>query len=72
MWNAKGYILCRNGGELFMWFYKIYKDRKKARQTGKLCHLIYESTNISDKEIKGIWFYLGFENSQKYSGEWKI
>lgn len=46
-WTAHGYILCRNGGEMFLWFYKIYNDRKKAGQTGKWIHLIHESRHIT-------------------------
>lgn len=62
--KANGYIVCRNGGEIFVWFYKIYKDKTRAGQVGSHEHLIYESVNVdSDGYIVGKWYYLGDEEN---------
>ena len=72
-WDASGYIVCRNGGEMFLWLYKEYRDRARAGQTGKWDHLVIESSKISDSwGIEGVWYYLGFEHSNEYSGNWSI
>lgn len=45
-WKAKGFILCRDEGKIFIWFYKIYDDLERAGQTSDWEHLVYESTKI--------------------------
>ena len=56
-----------------MWYYKEYKDKSKAGQTGEWQHLIHESTQlIGNNFFEGKWFYKGFENSGNYSGLWTL
>ena len=58
---------------MFLWLYKEYRDRARAGQTGKWDHLVIESSHISDSGgIEGVWYYLGFEHSNEYSGNWSI
>lgn len=54
-----GYIVCRNEGEVFTWFYKIYKNKERAGQVGFHEHLIYESVKVEpDGYIIGKWYYI--------------
>lgn len=72
-WTAKGYIMARNEGEMFMWLYKVYQDEKLARQTDKWAHLLYQMTGFSYQiGIDGKWYFIGFQYSYEYSGSWKI
>lgn len=62
-WSGDGSIMSKNN-EIFMWFYKEYDDRTKARQTGKWYHLIHESTlPQGNNSLEGKWFFKGHEGS---------
>ena len=59
---------------MFMWMLKHYKDKKKAKQSGRWSKLVYESTSFDGESgiMTGNWFYKGFETNPQYSGRWKL
>lgn len=70
-WKAEGnFIMGRF--QPFLWFLKVYDNRRIAGQTGKWYNLLYESEIVKNYSCSGIWFYEKYPDSNDYSGTWKI
>jgi hypothetical protein len=71
-WSGDGSIMSKNN-EIFMWFYKDYDDRFRAKQNGRWYDLVHESTSLEgNMRLEGKWFFKGYENSRRYSGTWRL
>lgn len=45
-WEAKGFIVCANKGEILFWLYKNYRNKTKSGQIGVFQHLVHFSKNV--------------------------
>ena len=52
-------------------FDKVYDDREKAGHKGKWSALVYEGVQQGE-EMRGRWYYEGFEGDSQYSGEMRM